>query len=165
MPKRRTRPAVAEALVKGALAGVVGGAAMLVAETLADRRLLSRSGSARQEWRRLAGNVASRRLRAASRRQKQLAGVGMHLAYSAFLGAIYGVAKGRTNLSGPLQLFLRDGLMYAAYLSTRGFAPRRRPARLARGGTKRGLLPVTADAVFATATAISFKALANGRRR
>jgi hypothetical protein len=166
MATRKKRPGLGEALVKGALAGLLGGTAMLVAEKLAERRVLSRAGSAHRQWERLAAAVAGGRVRSLSGRRRAFAGVGMQMAYSALLGALYGVTQGRASLSLPLQRFLQDGLMYAAFLSSRGFE-RKRPVRrrLARPGATRGLLPVTTDAVFAAATAYSFKALANGRRK
>lgn len=159
MAKTHRQLTVGEAALKGALAGALGGAAMLAAEALASRRLLSRDGSAPDEWGRVAAAVGRRTGTRVRGRPRAAAGVGLHLAYSALVGALYGIARTRGDLSGPAQSLLRSGLEYAGFRAERGFIPRRGRARLARHGARQGVLPLDAQGIFAMATSQLWKTL------
>ena len=148
-----------EAALKGAIAGAVGGLALIAAEELAERKLVSRSGRARDEWGAIATRVGERagvRLRGRSR---TAAGVGMHVLVSAALGAAYGVAMSQGRLKTPLKGLVEAGLVYGAYLAER-------PGPLTRGNrgrrlraARKGVLPVSAHDLFGAATAQVFRAL------
>ena len=151
---------VGEAALRGALAGALGGAAMLAAEALASRRLISREGSAPDEWGRVAAAVGRRAGARVRGRSKTAASIGLHLAYSALVGAVYGVARSRGELSVPAQSLLKSGLLYAGFRAERGFLPRRGRARLRSHGAKQGILPLDAQDIFAMATSQVYRALA-----
>ena len=159
MPHRDDSLDLPQAALRGALAGAAGAAAMLVAERLAEHRLVSRSGTAWFEWGNVAAAAARRggvRLRGARR---AAAGVGMHLLAGAAIGALYGAARSR-GLSRPAQGVLESLLTYAAYLATL----QRPPARgligvRARRRERKGVLPLSTHSVFGIATSRAFQAL------
>lgn len=157
---RRSEIGIGEAAVKGAIAGAVGGLALIAAEELAERSWLSRSGRARDEWGTLATSVGARagvRLRGRSR---SAAGVAMHVLVSAALGAGYGVAMSQGRMRTPLQGLVEAALVYGAYLAER-------PGPLTGGGTRgrrlrasrTGRIPIGTHDLFGAATARVFRAL------
>ena len=157
MARSEKQLTVGEAALRGAIAGALGGAAMLAAEALATRRVVSRDGVAPDEWGRVATAIGRRAGTRLTGRPKVAASVGLHIAYSALVGAVYGVARSRGELSGPAQSLLRSGLLYAGFRAERGFMPRRGRARFARRGAKQGILPLDAQDLFAMATTQAYK--------
>jgi hypothetical protein len=150
---------VGEAALKGAIAGAVGGLAMIAAEELAERRVLSRTGRARDEWSTIAADLGERaglRLRG---RTRTAAGVGLHVVISAALGAAYGVAMSQGRLKTPLKGLVESALVYGAYLAER-------PGPLTHGNKgrrlrvqRKGRLPYSAHDLFGAATSQVFNRL------
>src|SRR5918912_3366957 len=103
MARRRQEIGLAEAALRGAVAGLVGGLAALAADALAERRVLTARGSTRQGWSRLARRVARRTGSSLGERQQVAAGIAAHLFYSASLGALYGVLQYRFELPDEAQ--------------------------------------------------------------
>lgn len=106
-----------EAALRGALSGALAGAAMLVAERIGEATELARGPTVGRRWASRLGQGRSRRGVAA--------GWATHIAYSALLGAAYGVVKNRNQLSRPAQQLLGSALAYAAWLPNRSPAPKR----------------------------------------
>ncbi|MFL5579149.1 MAG: hypothetical protein ACJ8AO_02165 [Gemmatimonadaceae bacterium] len=159
MARRGRQVGVGESALKGAIAGAVGGLAMIAAEELAERRLLSRTGRARDEWGTLAADVGDRagiRLRG---RTRTAAGAGLHVLVSAALGAAYGLAMSQGRLKTPLKGLVESALVYGAYLAER-------PGPLTHGNKgrrlramRKGRLPVSAHDLFGAATSQVFSRL------
>ena len=106
-----------EAALRGALSGALAGAAMLVAEQIGEAADLARGPTVGRRW-------ASRLGHGRSGRAVAL-GWATHIAYSALLGAAYGVVRNRNQLSRPAQQLLGSALAYAAWLPNRSPVPKR----------------------------------------
>ena len=117
---KRKRMSAAEAALRGAISGTLAGAAMLVAEHIGAATNLSRGPTADRRW-------ASRFGQSRKRRRRVVVGWATHLAYSAALGAAYGVVRNRGNLSRPAEGLVASALAYAAWLPNRMPAPKRGP--------------------------------------
>lgn len=103
--------------MRGALSGALAGAAMLIAEQIGEATDLARGPTIGRRWASRMGQGRSRRAIAA--------GWATHIAYSALLGAAYGVVRNRNQLSRPAQQLLGGALAYAAWLPNRTPIPRR----------------------------------------
>lgn len=161
MPSRRSDESfdLSQAALRGAIAGAAGAAAMLLAERLAEHRVVSRSGTSWFEWGNRASSLARRSGHPMRGRRRAAAGVGMQLVFGAALGALYGAARSR-GLSDPAQGVLESLLAYGAFLSERQRPSARGLVRTrARRRERRGVLPVAAHDIFGAATARAFQAL------
>jgi hypothetical protein len=154
---------VAQAALRGAMAGAVGGALMLAAEQLAEHRVFSRNGSAVATMGSVANSAARRTGQRLSKSQRSTAGVVLHLAFTTALGALYGAARSRSRLSKPAIGLLDSGLVYAASLTER--EERSRSKRLRRKSqARKGRIPVSPHALFGLATVEAFELLARTDR-
>ena len=118
MAKRRPLGA-GQAALRGAVSGALAGAAMLVAERIGQATDLYGSTPTGRRWAKHLGRGRSRRAIAA--------GWATHIAYSALLGAAYGLVKSRGELSRPAESLLASALAYAAWLPNRSRLPKRGP--------------------------------------
>lgn len=155
MQRQRRRVGLGEAVAKGALAGVVGGVAMLVTRELELRGLFP--GERRPE-------PAIRREGRPRRRRQRLdaprptAGIGAQLAAAAAVGVLYGVVQSRLRLPPTATGALLGGLVYAGNAS--GVLPGAGLLAPSPGRTlKEALVPAGTDAVFGLATARAFTLL------
>jgi hypothetical protein len=114
---RRKRMGAPEAALRGALSGILAGAAMLVAEHIGEATDLTRGPTVGRRW-------ASRLGQGRSKRASAI-GWATHLGYSALLGAAYGVIRNRSQLSRPAQQLVGSALAYAAWLPNRSPVPKR----------------------------------------
>jgi hypothetical protein len=120
MARKRNRTGAAEAALRGALSGALAGAAMLVAEHIGEATDLARGPTIGRRW--------ASRLGQARRSKRGVAiGWATHLAYSALLGAAYGVVRNRGELSRPADGLVASALAYAAWLPNRTPVPKRGP--------------------------------------
>jgi hypothetical protein len=117
---RRNRLSAPQAALRGALSGALAGAAMLVAEQIGEATDLARSPTVGRRW---ASRLGQKRRSARS----TAAGWATHIAYSALLGAAYGLVRSRIRLSRPAQGLISSALAYAAWLPNRTPAPKRGP--------------------------------------
>jgi PrsW family intramembrane metalloprotease len=117
---RRNRMGAPEAALRGALSGALAGAAMLVAEQIGEATDLARGPNVGRRW-------ASRFGQARRPRRRIVVGWATHIAYSALLGAAYGVVRSRGQLSRPAQGLVASAIAYAAWLPNRTPAPKRGP--------------------------------------
>ena len=155
---------VGEAALKGALAGVAGGAAMMLARPLEAKGLLPASERSGPEWERIVRSEARRRRIHLTELQITLLGSAVHLSYSALIGAAYGVVRSRTRVPDAAQGLVTSALVYAANFPAVGLVPRRGiapPPKKQR--PRKALTPVATHAVFGVTTAAAFRALAHGR--
>ena len=117
---KRKRMSAAEAALRGAISGTLAGAAMLVAEHIGEATNLSGGPTADRRW-------ATRFGQGRKRRRRVVVGWATHLAYSAALGAAYGMVRNRGNLSRPAEGLVASALAYAAWLPNRTSVPKRGP--------------------------------------
>jgi hypothetical protein len=154
--KRRTKieTSTAGVAARGAAAGLIGGIAL----TALDRLVAPRLGSVQREreWDDRVADVLGRVGFRFSGRERAAAGIATGLAYSAILGAAYGLARQRWQ-SSPATLGLLDAvLVYGASLVSR--EPRRTP-RGARRRSARAMRAISSVRIFGTTTAAAYKAL------
>jgi hypothetical protein len=154
----RPRRTIGQAALTGALAGLAGGVAVMLARRLADRGVLTSGGAADADWEDVVATAARRRGLHLSPAQRTALGAAVHLAYSALLGALYGVGKGGVQLPAAAQGFLSDGLAYGAYLPGEGLSGLH-SRRMQRRRERPGLVPVDTDRVFSIVTEAAFRAL------
>ena len=120
MAMKRKRMGASEAVLRGALSGALAGAAMLLAEHIGQATDLARGPNVGRRW-------ASRLGQGRRARRRVAVGWATHIAYSALIGAAYGVVRSRGQLSRPAQGLVASALAYAAWLPNRTTAPKRGP--------------------------------------
>ncbi len=120
MRTRQKRMGATEAGLRGALSGALAGAAMLVAEHIGEATNLAPGPTASRRW-------ASRLGQERRSRRGVAVGWATHIAYSALLGAAYGIVKSRGPLSRPTEGLVASALEYAAWLPNRTPVPKRGP--------------------------------------
>lgn len=144
---------VLEAALRGAASGLVGGAALLLAARLEHAGILTNFEGRGPRWGkriRAAGRKTGLRL---SSREVTLAEIGGYLAYSAFLGALFGVARRRLPLTTAARALLESGFVYAASVPIRGAVPQGgRKRSPASRSLRKPRLPVDAGDVGLAAT-------------
>lgn len=154
------RMSVGDAALKGALAGLIGGAAMAAAMK-AEQLLLPAGSQADMPPVELVETEAEKAGVSLSQPQALAAGMAAHMGYSALLGATYGVVQSRLHAPTLLHGLLFGTLAYAAGYAKGGIMP--------RTGTmppptqqplERAVLPPAAHAVFGLTTAEAFAQLA-----
>ena len=107
-----------EAAVRGAISGALAGVAMLVAERIGQAADLARGPDVGRRW--------ASRLGHRHRSKRGIAiGWATHIAYSALLGAAYGVVRNRGQLSRPAEGLVASALAYAAWVPNRTPVPKR----------------------------------------
>jgi hypothetical protein len=155
---------VGEAALKGALAGVAGGAAMMLVRPFQAKGLLPASERTEPEWQKVVRSEARRRRIHLTKMQSALLGSAVHLSYSALIGAAYGVMRSRAPIPDAAQGLVTSGLVYAANFPAWGLMPRRGvtppPSKPRR---RKAVIPVATHAVFGVTTAAAFKVLSRGR--
>jgi uncharacterized membrane protein YagU involved in acid resistance len=159
---RRTEPDldVAEAMLKGALAGLTGGAAMMMAMKAQNRALLPEEERLAPPPKQLVETVAERQGVSLSDRQATAAGMGVHMGYSALWGAVYGVVQSRLHPPDLLHGLLLGGLVYAANFPELGLLPRLGVLPPpSEQPLEKAAIPVTAHLVFGLATSRAFGAM------
>lgn len=154
---------LSQAALRGAAAGLIGGAAVLLLSTLVRRGVLATEDTTDDEWARLIRAAARKAGVTLSARQLRVARMTAQLTYSAMVGAAYGVARTRRQLPGPLRAALNSGLVHAASLpvvADLGPKRRKRPGRKRRTRAARGLaIPVGSAALYGLTTSAAFTAL------
>ena len=144
MAKRRSLGA-GQAALRGAVSGALAGAAMLVAERIGEATDVYGSAPTGRRWAKHLGRGRSRRAVAT--------GWATHIAYSALLGAAYGLVKSRGELSRPAESLLASALAYAAWLPNRSRLPK-------RGTRLKKLTAQRSPVLYSSALSSGFQALA-----
>jgi hypothetical protein len=155
MKRTAKRLTVLEAAMRGAASGLIGGAALLVASELEKRGLITPRESRGPRWDHRIRGVARKGGMRLSRRGVTAAEVGGYLAYSALLGALFGVARSRLPLTGAARSFLESGFVYAASVPISGAVPhpgrKRKPSARSM---RRPRLPMDAEDLGLAATRV-----------
>lgn len=147
----------------GALAGLIGGAAMTTAERVLLPRVPGRRRPRVPRWDRQIASAAERLGWEMSPRARATTGIATQLVYATMLGTAYGIASQHLRPSRAGRQLLDASLMFAASL----LAPelprhkgrrRKRRGRVERIGL-RALEPVTPSRVFGRTTTLALSAL------
>lgn len=160
-PRRRgRRPGLGESAAKGAIAGLIGGAAMMLAMKAEQKLLLSELQQSDPPPKRFVEAVAGGQGVSLSERQAMAAGMGVHMGYSALWGALYGVVQERLDPPELLHGLVLGGLVYAVNFPEWGLLPKvgvlPPPSQQ---DPREAAVPLIAHAVFGVATARAFDAL------
>lgn len=153
-------PGLGDAAVKGALAGLIGGAAMMMAMKMEQKAVLPEGQTMEPPPKKLMETLAEKAGVGLDDKQAMAAGMGVHMGYSAMWGALYGVVQDRVHPPSALHGLLLGGLVYASNFPSFGLLPRlgvlpppsQQPLREAA-------IPAGAHVVYGLATAATFEAL------
>lgn len=160
MTRRRTLPG--DAMLKGALAGVVAGGAVLIARRLQDTNILEPERFRDDRWDRFIRRTARRLGLHLDASSATLAGAATYLTYSAALGALFGLARKRLPLSVSATAMLESALIFAASVPFSGVIRKRTPRqrRLPKRSWKRPQIPLAPARLFGTSATAAFDQLA-----
>lgn len=164
MNGRTKDPSLLESAGRGALAGLIGGAAMAAAERFVLPRLPDRRAPRVATWDARMARAARRAGWNVSPRSRTALGVGTQLALASLLGAAYAVARDHLDTSRAGQELLDAGLAFAVSAFAPELPRARRPVRMGRRGLRqrverRVLSPITPPAIYGRATALALQAL------
>ena len=156
----RRHSGIGETALKGALAGIIGGAAMMMAMKMEQKALLPEGQTMEPPPKKLVETLAEKADVELEDNEAKMAGMGVHMGFSAMWGAMYGVVQDRVHPPFALHGLLLGGLVYAANFPSFGLLPRlgvlpppsQQPLREAA-------VPAGAHVVYGLATAAAFEAL------
>lgn len=155
------KPSLARAAGRGAIAGLIGGAAMTTAERVVMPRLPGRRSPRIIRWDERVSEVADLVGWDMSPRSRTTAGITTQLLYAAALGAIYAALMSRKPSRAARDL-ADSALVFAASIIApelpRAKKRLRRRSRLARL-RQRAIEPITVPKIFGRATTLALKAL------
>jgi hypothetical protein len=158
--KGQRKPSLGRAATRGAIAGLIGGAAMTAAERVVLPRLPGRHAPRVARWDAVVADAADTVGWDMSARSRTAAGVTTQLLYAAMLGAVYAAIVSRKPSRAGRDL-ADAALVYAASL----IAPelprnkrRKKGSRLTRLG-QRAAEPITVSKVFGRATTLALRAM------
>ena len=157
------RPSLLRSAGTGALAGLIGGAAMTTAERVLLPRIPGRRRPRVPRWDRRIASAAERLGWEMSPRARSTTGIASQLVYATMLGAAYGVASQHLRPSRAGRQLLDAGLMFAASLLAPELPRHKARRRKHRGRVERigirALEPVTPSRVFGRTTTLALSAL------
>lgn len=149
-----------EAALKGALAGMIGGAAMMMAMKAEEKLLLPKGQQVEPPPKKLVETLAEKQGMELSDTQAMAAGMGVHMGYSALWGAVFGVVQNRLHPPDLLHGLLLGGLVYATTFPERGLLPKMGVLPPpSQQSMEKAAIPVGAHVVFGLATAAAFDAM------
>lgn len=156
-----TRTGIGEAALKGALAGIVGGVALMLMEKVEQKVLLPQGAATPGMGQKAVQQIARDRGAQLSRVEAQAAGAGLQLGYCAVVGSLLGIAASRVNAPALVEGLAMAGLSYALTMSDAGLLPRLgadSPPEL--HSIEETAVPVGAHLAFGLTTAAVFDAVA-----
>lgn len=162
MREREKHPSLLESAGRGALAGLIGGAAMAAAERYVLPRLPDRHAPRVARWDARIARAAHRAGWDVSPRSRTALGVGTQLVLASLLGAAYAVARDRLDTSRAGQALLDAGLAFAVSALAPELPRSKRGRRrgLRHRVQRRVLAPITPPAIYGRATSMALRALA-----
>ena len=153
-----------EALLDGAVAGLIGGAAMMLLRPLAERTFLREGDEAESEWEHFVRTKAEDAGRHPSDGTVRAAGAGAHLGYAALWGALYGPAQRALDLPHLMHGLLFGGAVYAANFPKWGLMPALGVLPPTKKQDRRyAAIPVTTHIIFGIGTALAYSWLSRRR--
>lgn len=159
-PRTRHRTTVGEAALKGAIAGMIGGVAMMMAMKVEKKALLPEGKTMDPPPKKAVETLAEEADVDLEDRQAMMAGMGVHMGYSAMWGALYGVVQDRVHPPSGLHGLLLGGLVYAANFPSFGLLPKLGVLPPpSQQPMSEAVIPAGAHAVYGLATSAVFEAL------
>lgn len=162
MRSSRSNDSIAQLAVRGAVAGLVGGAAMVAAERFLFPRLPDRRAPRVLPWDARVGRAAKRAGVRLTPRRRTAVAVSTQLAGAALLGAGYYVARERMHPSRAGEELLEAALTFGISLIAPELPKKRQTTRgLRRKQVDRRLLAqINPPAVFGRTASLALRALA-----
>jgi hypothetical protein len=159
-------PSLAETVIDGAVAGVVGGLTMMLLRPLAEGALLRNGEEQESEWEHFVREKAEDAGRHPSDATVRVAGAGAHLGYGALWGAIYGATQRALDLPYLAHGLLFGGVVYAANFPKWGLMPLLGVLPPAEEQEPRSAgIPIATHIIFGLGTAVGFELLSRRRER
>jgi hypothetical protein len=158
MAVRSQSTSLGRAAVLGAVAGLAGGAALLLTEQAGRRTILPNGSDTESTAARAVEAVASEHEMFVSRARAEIVGESAELAWCAALGALFGVVRSRVRVPALLDSLALAGLAYAATSSSRGLLPRLGLAPALGESVEEAAIPIASHVAFAVTTAAVFEA-------
>src|SRR5690242_10028723 len=158
--QRERKPSLGRAATRGAIAGLIGGAAMTAAERVVLPRLPGRRTPRVLPWDARVADAADTIGWDMTTRSRTAAGITTQLLYAACLGAAYAALMSRKPSRAGRDL-ADAALVFAASLIAPELPhrkPRRKGGRLTRLG-RRAAEPITVPKVFGRATTMALRAM------
>lgn len=151
-------PSLAGAAVRGALAGVAGGLALMLVEQGGRRTILPEGSDTTSTAARAAKAVAKSHDASLSSVQAEAVGGVAELAWCVALGAVFGVVHSRLRAPPLLDGLGLAALAYTATSSSRGLLPRLGMTPTLHQNVEEAAIPVSSHVAFGIATAAMFEA-------
>jgi hypothetical protein len=158
MSVRSESTSLGRAAVLGAVAGLAGGAALLLTEQAGRRTLLPEGSDTESLAARAVEAVTAGRGASVSRTRAEIMGEGTQLAGCAALGALFGVVQSRVRVPALLDSLALAALAYALTSSKQGLLPRLGVAPPLDESVEEAAIPVASHVAFAVTTAAVFEA-------
>ena len=157
MRERTHQVSAGEAALKGALAGLIGGAVMMMAMKAEQKVLLPEGQQMEPPPKKLVETLAENQGIKLSNTQSMAAGMSVHMGYSAVWGAVFGVVQNRLHPPDLLHGLLLGGLVYAASFPEWGLLPQMGVLPPpSQQSMEKAAVPFGAHIVFGLATAAAF---------
>jgi hypothetical protein len=152
---------VLSAAAAGAVAGIAGGLALIIAERLKRAVLLPRGSDATPTAQRAVESIAKDHGAQLEGAPAMAAGAAAQLAYCALWGAVYGATLGRTDTPSLVDGLVLGGLAYAATSVDGGLLPRLGVAPPpTEQAMEKAMVPVGSHLAFGLTTVALFDAAA-----
>ena len=160
MAERRDSPALGHAAALGAVAGLAGGAALLLTEQLGRRTILPNGSDTTSAAARAAKAVAVEHGASIGPLRAEVMGEGAELAWCAAIGALFGIVHSRLRAPALLDSLALAALTYAATSSSRGILPKLGVEPSMQQNVEEAAIPIASHLAFAVTTAAIFEATA-----
>jgi hypothetical protein len=149
---------LAAAAAKGAIAGLIGGIALLATEQAARRSILPTGSATRSQAAQAVDAVASRHDRSPSPAAGEIIGGALQLAWCAALGAAFGVVHSRVRVPALVDGLALSALAYVTTSSSKGAVARAGAAPPLQQNVEEAAIPIVSHLAFGLATAAVFEA-------
>lgn len=160
MAKRNSRPDLAEAALKGALASLAGGVVMKLLWSGEQKALLPEAQQHRSPTTELVEQAAEEHAVQLSGSQTRAAAAAFYNVNMALFGAVFGVVQSRVHPPSALHGLLLGGLVYAANYPSFGVLPGAGIVPPPQDqSTREALIPLLPHVAYGLTTAALFDAL------
>ncbi|HVX42120.1 MAG TPA: hypothetical protein VHB25_21345 [Gemmatimonadaceae bacterium] len=154
-----TQSTIAEAAIKGALAGLAGGIALMLAEQLGRRTVLPENSDTTSTAARAVELVASEHETSPSRAVSEALGGTLELTWCAALGAAFGIVHSRLGTPAIVDGLALAALAYTTTASPVGVLPRIGMSPPQAENMEEAAIPIASHVAFGVATAAVFEAV------
>jgi hypothetical protein len=160
MASKQVQSELAGAVLKGAIAGMLGGMAMKAVMEMEQRALLPEGQRTTPPPEKAVQKVEKQQGAELSPQQEQMAAIGVHMGYSAAWGAVHGMGGEVLGLPPMLHGLLLGGIVYWTSMGPSGFLTKMgvTPSPMQQPLTQ-AAIPVGAHVAYGLATAAAYEAL------